>query len=300
MIRVEQLTGLKVMETGFIGLGAMGYSMAANLHGAGLLAGVYNRTAKTAQRFADEFETMVAAQPADLAAHCEALVVCVSADDDLLAVVDAIAGALTDQHMVIDCSTVASDTAIEAAARVGRNGARFLDAPVSGGTEGAEKGTLSMMVGGDLADFERAWPVLRAMGNTITHMGEVGSGQATKAVNQIMCAGINQAVCEALRFGEALDLPMDRVVDVVGAGAAGNWFVNHRGKTMTSGTYEPGFKLALHHKDLLICEAMAAARGGELPLTTLTRQEYEPLMDDGHGDEDISALYRRRKDMFDD
>src|SRR5699024_945980 len=126
------------MQTGFIGLGAMGYSMAANLHGAGLLAGVYNRTAATAKHFADEFDTAVAEQPGDLAADCEALVICVSADDDLLAVVDAIAGALTDRHLVIDCSTVASDTAMEAAARVARSGAAFVDAPVSGGTEGAE------------------------------------------------------------------------------------------------------------------------------------------------------------------
>lgn len=286
------------MKTGFIGLGAMGYSMAANLHRAELLAGVYNRTTATAERFAGEFETAVAMQPSDLAADCDVLVICVSADEDLLAVVDAVAGSLTDRHTVIDCSTVASDTAIEAASRISRSGAAFLDAPVSGGTEGAEKGTLSMMVGGDPDDFERAWPVMRAMGNTITHMGEVGSGQATKAVNQVMCAGINQAVCEALRFGEALNLPMERVVDVVGAGAAGNWFVNHRGKTMVSNTYVPGFKLALHHKDLRICEAMASARGGHLPLTEKTRKEYEPLMKEGHGDEDISALYRRRSDMF--
>jgi len=286
------------MRTGFIGLGAMGYSMAANLHAAGLLAGVYNRTAEKAERFADEFGVTATARPVDLAATCNVLVTCVSADDDLLAMVDAVAGGLTGDHLVIDCSTVASDTAVEAARRLGRNGAKFMDAPVSGGTEGAKQGTLSLMVGGDAADFERAMPVLQAMGNTITHMGAVGSGQATKAVNQIMCAGINQAVCEGLRFGEALGLPMDRVVDVVGAGAAGNWFVNHRGKTMTSGTFDPGFKLALHHKDLRICEHMAKNHGGAIPLTTQTREEYEPLMEAGHGDEDISALYRRRRDMF--
>lgn len=276
----------------------MGYPMAANLNRAGVLAGVYNRTAATARSFADAFETTAFERPDELAAVCEVVVVCVSADADLLAVIDALAQSLTEQHIVIDCSTVASDTALEAADRLQPTGAAFMDAPVSGGTEGAEKGTLSMMVGGESADFERAWPVLRAMGNTITHMGDVGAGQATKAVNQVMCAGINQAVCEALRFGEALDLPMERVVDVVGAGAAGNWFVNHRGKPMVDGTYAPGFKLALHHKDLRICEHMAAARGGRLPLTQQTREEYEPLMDGGYGDEDISALYRSREDMF--
>lgn len=286
------------MQTGFIGLGGMGYPMAANLADAQLLGGVYNRTAATAERFAQEHASTAFAQPGQLAAACEALVICVSADADLLAVVDQLADALTASHIVIDCSTVASDTALEAAERVQKHGAAFMDAPVSGGTEGAQKGTLSMMVGGEPADFERAWPVLRAMGNTITHMGSIGSGQATKAVNQVMCAGINQAVCEALRFGQALDLPMDKVIDVVGAGAAGNWFVNHRGNTMVEGTYAPGFRLALHHKDLRICEHMAASRGGELPLTKLTREEYEPLMEAGHGDEDISALYRRRGDLF--
>lgn len=288
------------MRTGFIGLGGMGYPMAANLSAAGLLVGVYNRTAATAERFAEAHDTRAFAQPGELVSACEAVVICVSADADLLAVVDRLADTLTAQHLVIDCSTVASDTALEAAARVQRHGAAFMDAPVSGGTEGADKGTLSMMVGGEPAAFERGWPVLRAMGNTITHMGAVGTGQATKAVNQVMCAGINQAVCEALRFGEALDLPMDKVIDVVGAGAAGNWFVNHRGNTMVNGTYAPGFKLALHHKDLGICEHMAAAHGGQLPLTQQTRKEYEPLMEAGYGDEDISALYRRRSDMFGD
>ncbi len=286
------------MKTGFIGLGAMGYAMAANLHRAGLLGGVYNRTTETAERFAKAYDVVRAERPADLADSCDAIVLCVSADDDLLAMVDALADRLTERHIVIDCSTVASDSAREAAARVGAHAAAFLDAPVSGGTEGAQKGTLSLMVGGDTHVFERALPVLEAMGRTITHMGEVGAGQATKAVNQVMCAGINQAVCEALRFGEALDLPMEKVVDVVGAGAAGNWFVSHRGKTMARGSYAPGFKLALHHKDLRICEHMAAVNGGRLPLTEQTRLEYETLMDAGHGDEDISALYRSRDGMF--
>src|SRR5699024_7455675 len=155
-----------------------------NLHEADLLAGVYNRTTATARQFAEQHGTRVAEQLAELVGYCEALAICVSADDDLLAVIDRIADAIDDRRIIIDCSTVARDTAIEAAARVGKQGAKFLDAPVSGGTEGAKKGTLSMMVGADPADFERAWPVLRAMGNTITHMGEVGSGQATKAVNQ--------------------------------------------------------------------------------------------------------------------
>jgi len=286
------------MKSAFIGIGGMGHGMAANLHQAGLLTAVYNRTHDKATAFADEFGVTAVESPADVVDKAQAIVICVSADDDVLAVIDAIADQLTDKHIVIDCSTVASDTAREAAKRVGAKGAGFVDAPVSGGTEGAKKGTLSIMCGADDAVFEKARPVLEAMGANITHMGEVGTGQATKAVNQILCAGINQAVCEGLRFGAALNLPLDKVVDVVGSGAAGNWFVNHRGKTMVKDIFEPGFKLKHHHKDLGICLHMAELNGGELPLSKKTRDEYAKLMEDGHGEEDISALYRIRADLF--
>ncbi|MFC3106127.1 NAD(P)-dependent oxidoreductase [Salinisphaera aquimarina] len=288
------------MKTAFIGLGGMGLGMATNLQQAGLLTAVYNRTHAKARDFADAHGVKAVESPAGVVAEAEAIVICVSADDDLLAVIDAIADSLTDKHIVIDCSTVASDTAREAAKRVGVNGAAFVDAPVSGGTEGAKKGTLSIMVGADDAVFDKVKPVLDAMGATITHMGEVGTGQATKAVNQILCAGINQAVCEGLRFGAALNLPLDKVVDVVGSGAAGNWFVNHRGKTMVKDIFDPGFKLKHHHKDLGICLHMAELNGGELPLSKKTRDEYAKLMEDGHGEEDISALYRIRADLFGD
>lgn len=286
------------MKSAFIGIGGMGHGMAANLHQAGLLTAVYNRTHDKATAFAEEYGVTAVESPADVVEKAQAIVICVSADDDVLAVIDAIADQLTDKHIVIDCSTVASDTAREAARRVGAKGARFVDAPVSGGTEGAKKGTLSIMCGADDAVFEKARPVLEAMGANITHMGEVGTGQATKAVNQILCAGINQAVCEGLRFGAALNLPLDKVVDVVGSGAAGNWFVNHRGKTMVKDIFEPGFKLKHHHKDLGICLHMAELNGGELPLSKKTRDEYAKLMEDGHGEEDISALYRIRADLF--
>jgi 3-hydroxyisobutyrate dehydrogenase len=155
------------------------------------------------------------------------------------------------------------------------------------------------MVGAEDEVFARVAPVLEAMGSGITHMGGVGTGQATKAVNQIMVAGINQAVCEAMRFAAALDLPLEKVVDVVGSGAAGNWFVNHRGKTMVKNVFEPGFKLKHHHKDLGICLHMAQLNGGSLPISERTREEYAQLMEEGYGEEDISALYRARRDLFD-
>jgi len=286
------------MKTAFIGLGGMGQGMAANLAKAGLLTAVFNRTADKASAFASEHHVSAVDAPADVVTQAEVIVLCVSADQDVLEMVDALVPQLTDQHIVIDCSTVASDTARDAAERVSKTGAAFVDAPVSGGTEGAKNGTLSIMVGADEQVFDKVGPVLDAMGKSITRMGGVGTGQATKAVNQIMVAGINQAVCEAMRFAAAVDLPLDKVVDVVGSGAAGNWFVNHRGKTMVKDTFEPGFKLKHHHKDLGICLHMAELNGGTLPLSKKTRDEYEQLMADGHGDEDISALYRSRADLF--
>lgn len=281
------------MRTGFIGLGAMGYPMAANLHKAGLLAAVWNRGAGRAERFAGEYGVAAADGPAALAADCDLIVTCVSADEDVLAVVEAMVPGLCEGAIVVDCSTIAADSARRAAALVGDAGGAFLDAPVSGGTEGAAAGTLTMMVGGDAAAFEAARPALEAMGGRIVHMGEVGAGQATKAVNQVLAAGVNQAVCEALAFAEVLELPLDKTIEVVGSGAAGNWFVNHRGPTMVRGEYRGfGFKLALHHKDLDICRHMAEANGGRLPLAERTLADYERLIADGHGDEDISALYR--------
>jgi 3-hydroxyisobutyrate dehydrogenase len=126
-------------------------------------------------------------------------------------------------------------------------------------------------------------------------MGATGSGQATKAVNQIMCAGINQAVTEALAFAQARGLAMEKVIDAISGGASGNWFLQHRGSTMTQGTFAPGFKLSLHHKDLKICQDMAAQKGFSIPLTDMTIADYEQLMAEGYGDEDISALYRLKK-----
>lgn len=287
------------LRTGFIGLGAMGYGMAANLKHAGLLSCVWNRSAASAQRFADEHAVDAAASIADVAARCDLIFVCVSADADVLDVVAKLLPGLQPGAIVVDCSTVAGATARQAGEKLASAGCSFLDAPVSGGTEGAKQGTLTFMVGGDDEAFRRAMPAFEAMGKNIVLMGGCGAGQATKAVNQVMCAGINQAVTEAMAFASAQHLPLDKVVDVVGSGAAGNWFVNHRGKTMVRDQYTGfGFKLALHHKDLDICLAMAKASNGALPLSQQTRDDYEQLMQAGYGDEDISALFRLKRDLF--
>jgi len=280
------------MKTGFLGLGAMGQSMARNLARHGLLAAIWNRSADKAKAMAAKTGCHAAADPAELARRCDAIMICVSADIDVKAVIAALQPGLAPGKIVIDCSTVSAETARQSALRLYEQQVDFLDAPVTGGTEGARLGTLSIMVGGDPAVFARAEPLFKAIGSRAVHMGPVGSGQSAKAVNQVMCAGINQAVTEAMAFATALDLPLEKLIEVIGSGAAGNWFVNHRGLSMVEGRYPPGFKLALHHKDLAICLDMAAQSGSDLPLVRETLQDYVTLMAAGFGDEDISALYR--------
>ena len=283
------------MKVGMIGLGAMGMGMARQVAKAGYLTGLYNRTATKAQDLADELKVTAYVRPELLASDVEIILICVSADEDVLEMVEAITESIMPGSIVIDMSTVSGQTAIKAAAMLAEKKADFLDAPVSGGVEGAKNGTLAMMVGGDAEVLEAVRPILETMTGRIMHMGKTGAGQATKAVNQIMCAGINQAVTESLAFAQTQGLPMDKVIDVISGGASGNWFLQHRGLTMTQGTFTPGFKLALHHKDLKICQAMAALTGFPVPLTDMTLADYEQLMAQGFGDEDISGLFRLKR-----
>jgi 3-hydroxyisobutyrate dehydrogenase len=284
------------MKTGVIGLGAMGANMARNLAKTDHLETVYNRTLSTTEAVAKECDCSISMTPAELAKQCELIILCVSRDTDVLEMVNTIKDDINADTIVVDTSTVSSETAKQAAAILKEVNAHFLDCPVSGGTEGAKNGTLAMMVGGEENILEKARPTLDAIAGNIVYIGPTGSGQATKAVNQIMAAGINQAVTEALAFGRAMELPMDKVVDIVSTGAAGNWFLDHRGKTMLAGTYEPGFKLALHHKDLSICQEMTKSISkNALPIIEMTLLHYQRLMDEGYGDEDISALFRLKQ-----
>jgi 3-hydroxyisobutyrate dehydrogenase len=225
------------MQAGFIGLGAMGQHMARNLLRAGLLAGAWNRTAAKAEALAAETGCRAFATPAELAAACDVVVTCVSADADLLAVVDAIRPTLRKGSIVIDCSTVAADTARAAAERVTAVGSEFLDCPVSGGVEGAKNATLAIMCGGDAAAFDRARPVLDALGKTVVRMGGSGTGQATKATNQILCAGAIQVAAEAMAFARAEGLPLDRVIEILGKGAGSSWYFVNRAPFMVRGEY---------------------------------------------------------------
>ena len=286
------------MKTGVIGLGAMGAPIARNLHKAGYLQCLWNRTTDKALQLDVELKVGVAHDPAMLARQCELILLSVSADSDVLDVVRSLLPGLVSGTVVVDTSTVSRETAQQVAEILQPAGVAFLDAPVSGGTEGARQGTLAIMVGGEAAVVEQVTPVLNSIAGSITHMGPVGSGQATKAVNQVMAAGINQAVSEALAFATALELPMDKVIDVTGSGAAGNWFLDHRGPTMTSGKYDPGFRVALHHKDLAICKQMAEQFDVAMPVVEMTLIHYRRLMEAGYGDEDISALFREKLGLF--
>lgn len=286
------------MRVGFVGLGAMGLGMARNLHRAGMLTAVWNRTGSKAQAFASETGVRSVGSPAELPAHCDVIVMCVSADADVLSVVDTLLPVATKGMLVIDCSTVSADTARSATHRLLGRGAEFLDAPVSGGVEGARDATLAIMVGGEPAAFERAKPVLEKMGRTITHFGPSGSGQAAKATNQIMCAGVIQAVAEAMAFAKSQDLPLDKLIETLGKGAGSSWYFVHRAPNIVNDSYPPGFRVRLHEKDLKICRAMAARFGVQLPLIEMTLVHYRRLIDQGHGDEDISTLFRLKDALF--
>jgi len=283
------------MKAGMIGIGAMGLGIANNIAQEGLLEIVFNRTKNKADMLAAELNIKSADSPQQLAEQVNLVLICVSADEDVLQMVTAVAETINPGSIVVDLSTISGETAIKAADILSEKQVYFLDAPVSGGVEGAKNGTLAMMVGGDEIALEKVRPVLHALTGRIVYMGRTGSGQATKAVNQIMAAGINQAVTEALAFGQAQGLAMDKVIDVISGGAAGNWFLQHRGATMTEGTFEPGFKLALHYKDLNICKTMSQKVKVSTALVDKTLADYEKLMELGFGDEDISALYRLKQ-----
>jgi 3-hydroxyisobutyrate dehydrogenase len=225
-------------------------------------------------------------------------VICVSADADVRSVVESLAPALRPDALVIDCSTVSADTARWAEQLLAAREIQFVDAPVSGGVEGAQKGTLAIMTGGDRAAFERAQPILAAMGKTIEHFGPAGAGQATKATNQIMCAGIIRACAEAMAFAGAHGLPLERVVSTLGAGAGSSWYFVHRAPNMVRGSYPAGFRIKLHAKDLGICRDMAARFGVSLPVVDSMLAEYATLMAQGYGDEDISATHRLKQALF--
>ncbi|MET0225424.1 MAG: NAD(P)-dependent oxidoreductase, partial [Dokdonella sp.] len=228
-------------------------------------------------------------------ASSNVVALCVPADADVLALVRELAPHAREGTVFVDHSTVSSVTAQSAAAMLREHGCAFLDAPVSGGVEGARNGKLSIMVGGDADALDRVRPALDCYAARVSHMGAVGAGQNTKAVNQVLVAGIAQAVCEGLALSEKLGLDAERLLPTLLAGAAGNWFLDKRGATMLRGEYGVGFKLALLHKDLKIVRELALAAGTDRSVIEQSLGDYAVLLAQGHGDEDISALIRLKR-----
>ena len=284
------------LKVGFIGLGAMGEPMAGHLQAANLLSVVGNRSISKAQVLAEKY-SVNAAHASHYFSDCDVVVLSVSRDADVLENVNTLAGVLKAGAVVVDHSTVSMDTAKQAQKILAARNIGFIDAPVSGGVEGARNGKLSIMVGGSEENLEKVRPVLNAYAAKITHMGDTGAGQATKAVNQVLVAGIAQAVCEGLALGEKLGLKPELLVPTLAAGAAGNWFLDKRGATMLASNFEPGFKSALLHKDLLIVQKMAADAGIRTSVIEQSLADYAELMQQGFGDEDTSALIRLKRGL---
>ncbi len=283
------------LKVGFVGLGAMGLPMAGHLARAGLLQAVWNRTHDKAAAAAQTLGVAAPATIAELAALCTVIALCVPADADVLDLAREIAAHAQPGTIVVDHSTVSSVTAKSAHAILAEKGCAFLDAPVSGGIEGANNGKLSVMVGGDADTLLAARPALECYALKINHMGAVGAGQNTKAVNQVLVAGIAQAVCEGLALSEQLGLDPEYLLPTLGAGAAGNWFIDKRGATMLRDEFKIGFKLALLHKDLKIVRELAVTAGTDRTVIEKSLADYAVLMAQGHGEEDISALIRLKR-----
>lgn len=279
---------------GVVGLGTMGGAMAANLVRAGFPVAAWNRTAGRTQEL-DGLGVTIAASPAALATDVDVVLVCVSDTPDVEAVLfaaDGVAAGAAPGTLVIDCSTIDPAATRGFAARLARQGIGFVDAPVTGGSEGARNATLAILVGGEPADVERARPVLAAIGRTVTLFGPVGAGQAAKAVNQVILAGTYLGVAEGLVLAIKAGLDPEQVVAALSTGAAQSWVLENRSSRMLANDYPLGFRVALHLKDLGIALAMARETGAALPVAALAAQLEAGLVAGGHADDDMSALAR--------
>jgi len=286
---------MNALQTGVIGLGAMGAPMARHLANKGFLAAVWNRTERKAEQMAAELGIWQAGSPADLASKCDVVLSCVAADADLEEVVSRCLSGLRTGSIWVDTSTVSPTTTVDLARKLAEVGVDYVDAPVSGGVEGAITGRLVAMVGADLTTFSRIEPVIRSFAASVTLMGPVGSGQAAKAVNQVIVAGVAEAVCEAMALAEKLNLPRERLLSVLASGAADGWFLRHRGPSMLENRFEKGFKQSLLLKDLRIVEKLARELDMSLPLVKAAIGDYADLVARGQGDNDISGLIVKKR-----
>ena len=282
------------MKVAFIGLGTMGIGMSLNILKAGHEVTVHNRTRRKEEEVAKEGANQ-APSPRQAAEGAEIIVTMVSDTPDVEEVVlganGVIHGAPQDA-IIIDMSTISPAATRQMAEELGEKGIKMLDAPVSGGPEGAQNGTLAIMVGGDAADFEKALPILEIMGKTVTHVGPIGAGQITKAINQIIISGTYLTVAEGLTLGMKAGLDMQKVIQAISGGAASSWVLHNRGINVVNNTYPLGFRVKLHHKDLGIALETARELDVTLLATALVAQIENGLIARGYGDDDVSAIGR--------
>lgn len=284
---------------GYVGLGIMGAGMARNLLRAGLRVVVWNRTASRAEAL-EPAGAEVAGSPAEVARRSDIVMICVSDTPDVREVIegpDGLLEGLDEGMLVVDHSTISPAVTRDLADAVAGRGAAWLDAPVSGGSEGAERGTLSIMVGGEAGDLDRARPLLEAYGSTITHVGPVGSGQMVKLVNQVLVVVTQLAVSEGLLLAEAGGLDLDATLGAVTGGAAGSWMLANRGPQMVRRDWRPGFTIDLQEKDLRLVLEAADELGVPLPGTALVFQLYRALQSRGLGSDGNHALVKALEEM---
>jgi 3-hydroxyisobutyrate dehydrogenase len=294
MTATSELNEPPRQRVGFVGLGTMGAAMAANLGRAGFPLTVWNRTPGRAGALR-QLGGAEAGSPRQVAEASDVVVSCLTDSPQVAEVLfgpGGLAEGLAPGSLFVDCSTISPTATREMAARLETQGVGMLDAPVSGGSEGAAAGTLTIMVGGDASDFERAYPVLGAMGRTITHIGAIGSGQVTKAVNQVILCGAYLGVAEGIVLALKAGLDPEAVISALQGGAANSWVLQNRSTQMIDNDYPLGFKLALHRKDMAIAQDLARSVGAALPVGALTAALEDGLIGQGHGDDDISALAR--------
>jgi 3-hydroxyisobutyrate dehydrogenase len=282
------------MKVAFIGMGTMGAAMALNLLKAGHTVTVHNRSREREEPVV-QAGARRAGSPKEAAQGADIVITCVSDTPDVEAVVLGENGIIQGAGagaIVVDMSTISPSATRRVGAELAKKGIRMLDAPVSGGSEGAQKGTLTIMVGGEAGDVAKAMPVLAAMGKSITHVGPSGAGQVTKAINQVVAGGVYLAVAEGITLGLKAGLDMEKVVQALAGGAAGSWVLNHRSGNMIRNEYPLGFRVRLHRKDVAIVMEAARELGVFLPATGLIEQIENGLISQGYGDEDMSAMAR--------
>jgi 3-hydroxyisobutyrate dehydrogenase len=285
------------VKVGVVGLGTMGAPMARHLIEAGHVVTVWNRTRQREEPLV-ALGAARAESAAQVAHGADAVLTCVSDDPDLEAVVlgpDGVASTLPTGAVLVDCSTASPSLARELATQLAEKGRLFVDAPVSGGSEGAERGTLTVFVGGSDEAVALAMPVVRAFGARITHLGPAGSGQAAKAVNQVVLAGAYAGVAEGMVLAEKFGLPADALLEALGAGAADSWVLRNRAGNMVNGLYPLGFRTSLHLKDVRIALREAEALGLALDIAQLVAGIEERLVAAGFADEDVSNLARHTR-----